>query len=174
MCKHHFLCFCLLPAGEHVGLWSRPLFPPVSLHFTARSAASALPSRQPTHSLSTALILFSTTRLPFSPPKLLSYPKSHRSPPSPASVPLRPPSDIVIGTNGTSHGKVGSLNVALPNSLQFVSLSDNCRTRVLSQSTLFCRRWRRRRSAWIIEAAFDKRKQIPHDRSNNTLATQAR
>ncbi|KAA8593343.1 hypothetical protein FQN60_009459 [Etheostoma spectabile] len=51
----------------------------------------------------------------------------------PTSMPLCPPPNIVIGNNGTSlHGKLEALSVALPSSLQFVSLSDNCRTFVSS------------------------------------------
>lgn len=156
-----FLFFGFVSAGEHVGLRARPLFPPVSLHFTAHSAASALSSRQPAHSLSTTLILFSSTYPPFSPPKLLSRPKTLR-PPLPTSTSLCPPSDIVIGNNGTSHhNKLEALIVALPSSLQFVSLSDNCRTCVLSQLTFIGRKRWWYYTTWIIRGNVRKEKTNP-------------
>lgn len=66
-------------------------------------------------------------------------------------MPLNPPPDVVIGNNGTSHhSKLEALSVALPSSLQFVSLSDNCRTCVLSQLTFIGRKTRCHRTTWII------------------------
>lgn len=61
-------------AGEHVRLWTRSLLPSVPLHLTAHSAASALSSRQPPHSLSAALNTFSSIYPSLNPPKLISLP----------------------------------------------------------------------------------------------------
>lgn len=157
MCEYDFV----ISAGEHIRLWARLLFRSISLHITAHSAASALSSHQPPHALSTALILFSSSYPPFSPSKLLSCPKTPCLP-LPTSIPPSPPPDIVIGNNGTSHhSKLEALSVALPSSLQFVSLSDNCRTFVLSQLTFIGRKRRCYHTTWIIRNNVWKEKTNP-------------
>lgn len=120
----------LLPAGEHIRLWTRSLLPSVPLHPAAHSAAPALSSRHPPHLLSTTLNTF-FHHPPSTPPNLLIW-----HPSNPYILPFKPHlPDIVLGINGTSHhGKLEALSTALPSSLQFVSLSGNSQTFVSSAS----------------------------------------
>lgn len=76
------------------------------------------------------LLILLLAPLSFSPVLKPSAPTS----PLPRAPYAPPPSsDIVIGNNGTSHhSKSEALSATLSSLLQFVSLSDNCRTSVSS------------------------------------------